>query len=1346
MHPERLLLERYLDHLASPEEVAALGRLLVERTDLADALAKATRTEAQLERHFRTRQMVARVDADLAARPGEVLRLPQTGPRRRPWRWVAAALVLLTLGALGGYWLGSAGARPSAVVSGRVLVDGVEADLIPDGARLAVAGAGDAVIRLPDGSEAELAPESEVVLHARDDGWRPRWSGGGRKVVELDRGRGTFHAEKSRQKLRVDTPLGSVSARRAAFSVKLQPVDEEGEGIVSNRIAMLLVVAALFGEVEVRSEGTRFLLGPGQSQVFAGPAKPAVKPPAKKPSFAGTVVAVTADGNGFTLELPPAKKGEAPTRRSFRLGEGTKFHYFGVAKEGQKPTVGYLARVWLEENSADAVARVQLGLKQKVLTGKIVKLSEDGKTLTLESPAKQGKSYRTDFRLIPQTKFVPREVKNGRPAVGQFAQVWFQPGSTDTASGVVFADNPKDLGGKPKPGKPAANKKPAVAGVVKAVSEDGKTLTLESPPAVKGGAPGTATIRLTEKTKVRGAKGKPAVGLYATAWLAEGSKDTAAVIALRDGKAQGRPAAKPSLGGVVKAVSEDGKTLTLETPPAVKGGTPGTATIRLTEKTKVRGAKGKPAVGLHAAVWLADGSKDTATVIALHDGKARGKPEGGKPSLGGVIKAVSEDGKTLTLETPPAVKGGAPGTTTIRLTETTKVRGAKSKPAVGLHAAVWLADGSKDTARVVALGPNKPAVKKPVNKKNQIDLAGTIKAVSEDGKTLTVARPAAVKGAPPNLVTIRLTPTTVVPGGKAKPAVGQYIAVRLAEGSKDTAAELIFPDMPVKKPKPKPALEEKITLPPEVPIKPRPPRDPGPVAAFIDAEVGRRLAAEKVPASPPADDAEFLRRVTLDLTGRVPTLQRAAAFLDSRDPHKRRKLVDELLASPAYGGHFATIWRNLIEAREEGTKKYRQNLLVPWLTREFNRNRGWNELAAEMLTATGPLKDTPQSAFLLANAEGFKLQPNLIAASATKLFLGVRLGCAECHDHPFASWKQSDFWATAAFFSRVRYSGYKNVPVPFLTEEIPEGKTGNKIREEGLKGVFGAAIEIPPAAGRRAGRIVKARFLGGAEPDFDNEGPFRPRFAAWLTAGENPYFARATVNRLWGHLFGHGVVDPVDNFDDNNPPSHPALLKRLADEYVASAFDQKHLLRCIVLSKTYQRTSRPLPGNRDDHRAFSHMALKVMTPEVLFDSLGVVTALDPNDKEMLAAIPAKRQAAFAKGKGKVPYPREVFARLFRPTGDETKPTEYSQGIPHLLNLMNSPLLNGGAPLVEKIVHQEMSPEAGVTTLYLAALARRPTPAEVRLMAGYLERRGDPRAGYQGVLWALLNSSEFVINH
>jgi hypothetical protein len=647
----------------------------------------------------------------------------------------------------------------------------------------------------------------------------------------------------------------------------------------------------------------------------------------------------------------------------------------------------------------------------------------------------------------------------------------------------------------------------------------------------------------------------------------------------------------------------------------------------------------------------------------------------------------------------------------------------------------------------VIAAPGKVPSQKP-------SLTGKVVQVASDGKGFTLEAPPTRKGEKPARHAIELQARTEityfgVPREGEKPTVGYIAVVWLKANSTTAAAEVrlgLKNSKPQGKKKPplKPAEESKPAAPrPEAPVRPRTPRDPAPVAAFVDREIDQQLTKLKITPAPRADDAEFLRRVSLDLTGRIPTYRRALAFLDSPDPHKRRQLIDELLASPEYGEHFATIWRNLIEAREEGSAKYQKPVLAPWLAREFNRNRGWNDIVSDLLTASGPLRDSPQNAFLLANMEGFKVQPNLIASATARLFWGIRLGCAECHDHPFARWKQTDFWATAAFFSRVRFSGFKNVPEPFLTEEIPDGKLGKRMRQ-GVNGVRGAAIEIPASARRGASRVVKARFLGGAEADLDHEGPFRPRFAAWATAGDNPFFARATANRLWAHLFGRGLVHPVDGFEDNSP-SHPRLLDRLAAELAASNFDQKHLLRCLILSKAYQRTSRPPAGEPPDSSTFSHMALKVMTPEVFFDSLKVVTALDKSDKDMVA-VPAKKAAKAGKGRKDYPLTREFFARQLRATGDETEPTEYAQGIPQFLKLMNAPLLNSGAPLIDKLCRTEVSRAEGITTLYLATLSRRPTAEELKLMTAYMERRNDARTGYQGVLWILLNSSEFILTH
>src|SRR5262249_40346190 len=210
---------------------------------------------------------------------------------------------------------------------------------------------------------------------------------------------------------------------------------------------------------------------------------------------------------------------------------------------------------------------------------------------------------------------------------------------------------------------------------------------------------------------------------------------------------------------------------------------------------------------------------------------------------------------------------------------------------------------------------------------------------------------------------------------------------------------------------------------------------------------------------------------------------------------------------------------------------------------QFQRARGWAKIVPGLLAADGDIAKNPQTAFVMANSEDFRPRPNLLAGSAARLFLGVQLRCAECHDHPFAPWKQSDFWGTAAFFGRLRNTGKKGPP--FILTEKPDTDPPLPKGDDpvGPRSGPGGTIKIPASSGKASGQVVKARFLGGEEPKLNDEEPYRPVFVAWATAKENRYFAPALVNRTWAQLFGRGFVNPVDDFRDDNPPSNPALLQ-----------------------------------------------------------------------------------------------------------------------------------------------------------------------------------------------------------
>jgi hypothetical protein len=537
--------------------------------------------------------------------------------------------------------------------------------------------------------------------------------------------------------------------------------------------------------------------------------------------------------------------------------------------------------------------------------------------------------------------------------------------------------------------------------------------------------------------------------------------------------------------------------------------------------------------------------------------------------------------------------------------------------------------------------------------------------------------------------------------------------------------------------KPSPVVEEQY----------RPVRDPAPIAAAIDREIDRRLAQAGVPASPRADDAEFLRRAYLDIAGHIPSAERVAAFLDSSDADKRHKLVDELLRSQEFGRHLTDLWRSRLAPRDPGnTKVAGVDRFGPWLAEQFNRNRGWDRIATDLLTAEGEVNKNPQTSFVMAYGENFQPKPNLLTAGTAKVFLGIQLQCAECHDHPFAPWKQEDFWGIAAFFGRTRNSGIKGSPFTVTEDPDPNPvsvKNGGVERAEVREG---GAIVIPGTGGNKgAGKLVPAKLLGGESLKLDDKAPVRPRLAAWVASEENEYFARAFVNRVWAQFFGRGLVQPLDNMHDDNPPSHPELLTLLADEFVASSYDIKHLVRCICATKAYQWTSRPLSENEHDAELFSHMAVKPIGPEALYDSLMVVlgeSKFGPaRGKPNTIKVPgAKPQGV----KGPPMNPRDEFIHFFRGQGDP-ETGEFVHGIPQFLRRLNGEMFNANAPLIDRLTTSGVSADRAVEALFLATLSRRPTAEERERLTAYVGKRAKPEDGYAGVLWVLLNSGEFVLN-
>lgn len=501
------------------------------------------------------------------------------------------------------------------------------------------------------------------------------------------------------------------------------------------------------------------------------------------------------------------------------------------------------------------------------------------------------------------------------------------------------------------------------------------------------------------------------------------------------------------------------------------------------------------------------------------------------------------------------------------------------------------------------------------------------------------------------------------------------------------------------------------------------------LAQVIDRHIDQHLVEKKIPRSPLSDDAEFLRRVYLDLHGVIPPTEKVVAFLDSRDVHKRETIIDALLADAQYGRHMADVWDHLLVARDTPGCEPAVVPLTGYLERKFNANVGWDALIREILTSSGTQQENGAVTYFLAN----RTTP-MVMDSISRVFPALPLECAQCHDHPYTRWEQHDYWGMAAFFNGLGRGAVDKYGV--IHPESTRGLTEPLSRLQ-------ASLPVP--AGKRLEKDdrFQARFLGEAPIALkrDEEVLSRPLAAKWLTAPENPYFARAMVNRTWWHFFGRGLVNPVDDmFKPGVTATHPELLEELSRQFVASGFDVKHLVRAMVSSQAYQRSSKPLKENEVDKEFYSHRALRVQTPEQLWDSLVQMFGSEPQ------MPPAKKTIIHQVLRDGMPTtPRGEFIKYFLGESNAA-PTEYTQGIPHILRLLNGVQFNNVDDALKRIVPDHTEPDRAVESLYLAILSRRPAPEETAYLIEYVQRHGNRQTALADILWALLKSSEFVMNH
>jgi hypothetical protein len=513
------------------------------------------------------------------------------------------------------------------------------------------------------------------------------------------------------------------------------------------------------------------------------------------------------------------------------------------------------------------------------------------------------------------------------------------------------------------------------------------------------------------------------------------------------------------------------------------------------------------------------------------------------------------------------------------------------------------------------------------------------------------------------------------------------------------------------------------------------------LAARIDAALAAGWQSEQVAPAPLADDAEFLRRASLDIIGKIPAVSEVRAFLLDRSPDKRRRLVERLLARGGYANHFANIWRELLlpGANTSAETRALAPPLEAWLRLRFAEETPYDRLVLELLTPAamtpaqpGMAQPTSAAPSPLAFFQVNEYKPENLAANASRIFLGMQVQCAQCHDHPFARWKQQQFWSLAAFF------GGSNVVAQAQPPIDPDAVGGDVLPTTALVAAADGKlnIKIPDTD-----LIAEARFLDGTTPKFrPGEDPRLP-LARWMTSRDNPYFARAAVNRLWEHFLGRGFVDPVDDLDEANPASHPELFNEIARQFAYHDYDLKYLIRAITSTRAYQLSSHA-GGGADEAPLFARMPLRRMSPEQLYDSLVQATGFRDATSQAQANVLQIDDTAQARLKS-------LFA-------DQTSRRSDSQtSILQALSLMNGSLVSDAtnlerSELLSAVAEMPfLDSSARVETLYLAALGRFPGEDERQLMQNYLTERGKTigeKRALADVFWALLNSAEFILNH
>lgn len=495
------------------------------------------------------------------------------------------------------------------------------------------------------------------------------------------------------------------------------------------------------------------------------------------------------------------------------------------------------------------------------------------------------------------------------------------------------------------------------------------------------------------------------------------------------------------------------------------------------------------------------------------------------------------------------------------------------------------------------------------------------------------------------------------------------------------------------------------------------------LAERIDQRLDERRRAAGVKPAAAIDDAAFLRRVSLDLIGRIPTVYESRTYIADKSADKDRKLVRRLLASPLYARHWATLWRRRwIPEADAPQFEFLVDDVDDWLAAKLHRRTSYREITAELLNGPSgkskiPGDESGARAFLVAGED----KPENLAAHATRAFLGINLDCAQCHDHPFARWTRDEFWQTAAFFARP-------TPVEPTTDE--KGSPAARF-----------TVVIPDTE-----RRVSAKFLSDprvAWPTTIDRDTGRRTLAEWITSPQNPYFARHAANYVWLNLFGNGLVLPLDDLSVAAPQGDPQLLAELADELIAADFDVARIVEACVLTKSYRLGHHGATSAKSDAAQpspihsllFAEMPIRALMGEQLYDSIRTAAGLSAVRDDL-----ARREALLE---------RRTWGRQFLSERAATA----ERSILQALKLMNGPTVAAAGdpdlgPLITTAVDGPLAtPEDRVNLIFAATLNRAPTADERAAALAHLAAgKAAPRRAVSDLFWALVNTAEFNTNH